>query len=107
MEDTGEKVREDQEEREHPGHEDDPGRCHHRHGYGHGGRRHGHHGHHGHGFGGGRWQFGPFERGWRPNREEWLRRLEEHQKDLEQRVADVADLIRRLKEQPSDTTASV
>ena len=38
-----------------------------------------------------------------PDREEWLRRLEEHQKDLEQEVADVADRIRRLKEQPTET----
>jgi hypothetical protein len=43
-----------------------------------------------------------------PDREEWLRRLEEHQKDLEQEVADVADLIRRLKEEKTQTqTASV
>ena len=38
-----------------------------------------------------------------PDREEWLRRLEEHQKDLEQEVADVADLIRRLKEEKKET----
>lgn len=38
-----------------------------------------------------------------PDREEWLRRLEEHQKDLEQEVADVADLIRRLKEEKTAT----
>ena len=40
-----------------------------------------------------------------PNREEWLRKLEEYQKDLEQEVADVADLIRRLKEEekPAET----
>jgi hypothetical protein len=38
-----------------------------------------------------------------PDREEWLRRLEEHQKDLEQEVADVADLIRRLKEEKAET----
>jgi hypothetical protein len=38
-----------------------------------------------------------------PNREEWLRGLEEYQKDLEQEVADIADLIRRLKEEePSE-----
>jgi hypothetical protein len=36
-----------------------------------------------------------------PNREEWLRGLEEYQKDLEQEVADVADLIRHLKEEPA------
>ena len=34
-----------------------------------------------------------------PNREEWLRALEEYQKDLEQEVADIADLIRRLREE--------
>ena len=34
-----------------------------------------------------------------PNREEWLSALEEHQKDLEQQVADIADLIRRLKDE--------
>ena len=37
-----------------------------------------------------------------PNREEWLSRLEEYQKDLEQEVADVADLIRRLKEDKTE-----
>lgn len=38
-----------------------------------------------------------------PNREEWLRGLEEYQKDLEQEVADIADLVRRLKEEePSE-----
>jgi hypothetical protein len=37
------------------------------------------------------------------NREEWLKRLEEYQKDLEQEVADVADLIRRLKEEKAET----
>ena len=30
-------------------------------------------------------------------------RLEEYQKDLEQEVADVADLIRRLKEEKTET----
>ncbi len=35
------------------------------------------------------------------NREEWLERLEEHQRDLEQRTADVADLIKRLKTDPA------
>jgi len=37
------------------------------------------------------------------NREEWLNHLEEYQKDLEQEVADVADLIRRLKEEKKET----
>jgi hypothetical protein len=35
------------------------------------------------------------------DREEWLARLEEHQRDLEQRTADVADLIRRLRTDPA------
>ena len=34
----------------------------------------------------------------RLDREEWIERLEEYQKDLEQEIADVADIIRRLKE---------
>jgi hypothetical protein len=38
-----------------------------------------------------------------PDREEWLGHLEEYQKDLEQEVADVADLIRRLKEEKKET----
>ena len=39
---------------------------------------------------------------WRtPNRDELLRTLEERQRDLEQEVADIADLIRRLREEPS------
>jgi hypothetical protein len=40
-----------------------------------------------------------------PNREEWLKRLEEYQRDLEQEVADVADLIRRLREEQGATEA--
>jgi hypothetical protein len=32
-----------------------------------------------------------------------LRRLEEYQRDLEQETADVADLIRRLKEEKTET----
>jgi hypothetical protein len=56
-------------------------------------RRRGHH----HGCGPG------FGRRRVPDREEWLRQLEEHQKDLEQEVADVADLIRRLKEETKET----
>ena len=39
-----------------------------------------------------------------PSREEWLRRLEEYQRDLEQEIADVADVIRHLKgDGPSET----
>ena len=50
----------------------------------------------------GRGGCGPGFGGRVPNREEWLKALEEHQKDLEQEVADVADLIRRLKEEKAD-----
>jgi hypothetical protein len=38
-------------------------------------------------------------RGRFPNSEEWLKALEQHQRDLEQETADVADLIRRLREE--------
>jgi hypothetical protein len=38
-----------------------------------------------------------------PNAEQLLQQLEEHQRDLEQQVADTADLIRRLKEQRPET----
>jgi ADP-dependent phosphofructokinase/glucokinase len=57
-----------------------------------------HHGHR-HGRGLGR-RFGRF------NRENFLPRLEEYQKDLEQELADVADLIRRLKEGEAQPTES-
>jgi hypothetical protein len=57
------------------------------------------HGSYGHGPGGHRLHGRRF-----PNREEWLRALEEHQRDLEQETADVADLIRRLKDEPAETT---
>ena len=52
------------------------------------------HGRHGHG--GPRCRQGSGRR--RFNREEWLERLERYQRDLEQETADVADLIRRLKD---------
>jgi hypothetical protein len=59
---------------------------------------------HGHGCG-----HGP--RGFRrrvPDRETWLRRLEEHQRDLEQELADIADLIRHLKDgEGSEPAAAV
>jgi hypothetical protein len=49
-----------------------------------------------------------FSRGRYPvNAEELLRGLEEYQKDLEQETADVADLIRRLKEGRPAETATV
>jgi hypothetical protein len=41
------------------------------------------------------------------DRQEWLARLEEYQRDLEQETADVADLIRRLKEERPEGTAEV
>jgi hypothetical protein len=41
------------------------------------------------------------------NREDWLARLEEYQRDLEQELADVADVIKRLKEESPPQTASV
>jgi hypothetical protein len=42
-----------------------------------------------------------------PSAQELLRALEEHQRDLEQEVADVADLIRRLREEEAQATATV
>jgi len=53
----------------------------------------------------GRGRCGPRGRRRMPNREEWLRRLGEYQKDLEQEVADVADLIRRLREEQPETAS--
>jgi hypothetical protein len=41
------------------------------------------------------------------NRREMLERLEEYQKDLEQRVADVADLIRHLTDTEQEQSATV
>ena len=40
-----------------------------------------------------------------PNAEQLLEQLEDHQRDLEQEVADVADLIRRLREQRPETAS--
>jgi hypothetical protein len=38
------------------------------------------------------------------NREEWLAKLEEYQRDLEQETADVADLIKHLRDEaPAQT----
>ena len=36
------------------------------------------------------------------SREDWLRRLEEYQRDLEQELADVTDVLRRLREEKPD-----
>jgi hypothetical protein len=45
-----------------------------------------------------------FRRG-RYDREQMLERLENYQRDLEQELADVSDLLKRLKdEQPRETT---
>ncbi len=46
-----------------------------------------------------------FGRGRVPNADQLLQQLEEHQRDLEQEVADVADLIRRLKEERPETAS--
>jgi hypothetical protein len=42
-----------------------------------------------------------------PNREEWLRKLEEYQRDLEEEIADVADVIRHLKGDEPQATGAV
>ena len=42
-----------------------------------------------------------------PGREEWLRKLEEYQRDLEQEIADVADVIRHLKSDAPGETSMV
>ena len=57
-----------------------------------------HHGHH-HGHRRGRVFFrGPF-----PNRRELLERLESYQRDLEQELADIADVIAHLRDRPGET----
>jgi len=59
-----------------------------------------HHGHHRGHWGGGRARL--FFRGPFPNRQELLERLEGYQRDLEQELADVADVIAHLRDQPGD-----
>ena len=54
---------------------------------------HRHHGHVGHRHVGGR-RF--------PNRQDLLARLESHQRDLEQQLADVADVIAHLRDRPDE-----
>lgn len=54
------------------------------------------HGHRGHGRRRGRFGFQGM------NREEWLRRLEEYQRDLEQELADVTDILKRLREERAE-----
>lgn len=44
-------------------------------------------------------------RRWRaPNREEFIKALEERQKDLEQEIADIHDLLRRLRDETATTS---
>ena len=45
-------------------------------------------------------------RGRVPNAEQLLGKLEEYQRDLEQEVADVADVIRRLKTERPETASA-
>jgi hypothetical protein len=40
-----------------------------------------------------------------PNRDELLKALEERQKDLEQEIADIHDLLRRLRDESGASTA--
>jgi hypothetical protein len=42
-----------------------------------------------------------------PERDRWIRTLEEYQHDLEQAAADVADLIRRVREETGAGTTNV
>ena len=44
---------------------------------------------------------------WRriPNRDELLRALEERQRDLEQEIADIHDLLRRLRDETATPTS--
>jgi hypothetical protein len=46
-----------------------------------------------------------FFRGPFPNRQELLDRLERYQRDLEQELADVADVIAHLRDRPGEATA--
>ena len=62
-----------------------------------------HQGHHRHSWGGGpRILF----RGGFPNRHELLERLENYQRDLEQQLADIADVIAHLRDEPQDPQAA-
>jgi hypothetical protein len=63
--------------------------------------RRGHFGPHGYrGYGPGRRRFGRFDR------ETMLERLEQYQRDLEQELADVSDLIRRLQDESAQPGSS-
>ncbi len=58
-----------------------------------------HHRHHGWGGRSARMLF----RGGFPNRQELLERLESYQRDLEQQLADVADVIAHLRDRPDES----
>ena len=58
-----------------------------------------HHHHHGHGGGRGARMF---FRGSFPSRHELLERLESYQRDLEQQLADIADVIAHLRDRPDE-----
>jgi hypothetical protein len=46
-------------------------------------------------------------RHWRaPNREELLKTLEDRQKDLEQEIADIHDLLRRLRDEGAEAPSA-
>jgi hypothetical protein len=47
-----------------------------------------------------------FFRGPFPNRQELLERLERYQRDLEQELADIADVISHLRDRPGDAPAA-
>lgn len=49
------------------------------------------------------WGYGPRFARW-PSRKERIEELEEYQRDLEERIADVADEIKRLKEERRPTS---
>jgi hypothetical protein len=60
--------------------------------------------HHRHGWAG----HGPriLFRGGFPNRQELVERLENYQRDLEQQLADIADVLAHLRDKPSDPQAA-
>jgi hypothetical protein len=51
--------------------------------------------------------FHGMRRGRYPSPEQWLERLEDYQRDLEQEAANVAELIRRLKEAQKPETVTL
>ena len=59
--------------------------------------RHHHHHHHGRGYG----SRGLFRGGF-PNRHELIERLENHQRDLEQQLADIADVLTHLRDRATE-----